>query len=69
MGCLKKLGFSVFTSTLFMATTCWKLLLLGNQLMTADVEVTFKAFTQLGAKGMSMVKNKYIMFFHMYIYM
>lgn len=52
--CLQTPGFTVRTSTLLTHTTCWWLLLLGNQEMMADVLVTWLAFTLLGPKGVSL---------------
>lgn len=51
--CRKQPGFTTLTSTLFTATTCWKLLLLGNQLIKADDAVMCDALTHVGAKGKS----------------
>lgn len=55
--CLKYPGCTTFTSTLFTATICWKLLLLGSQLINADVAVMCEAFTHVGARGKS--ENRY----------
>lgn len=51
--CLYTPGLTVLSSTLFTHTTCWKLLLLGSHEITADVDVTWLAFTCDGRRGSS----------------
>ncbi len=51
--CLNTPAFTVLISTLLMQTVCWKLLLLGSQVIKAEELVTLLAFTQDGPKGAS----------------